>query len=275
MRIIFWGVRGSLPVPGPKTSRIGGNTSCVEVLAAGERIIFDAGSGLRVLGNSLMASGEPAKASLFMSHVHHDHVMGWPFFVPAFLPTTELKIFGERKNGKGIRDQMAGIMVDPYFPVTLDGAMKAKMTFKDVADGSMVRLSNAVTVRAMRLNHPNGALGYRVECTERGKKKAFAYVSDNEHVAYVENGVMALARGAGAVVFDTAYTKEEYPRFKGRGHSTPEEAVRVVKAAGAKKLVLFHHEMGHDDAAMEKILAHTRKLFRGTVLAREGLVIEL
>jgi ribonuclease BN (tRNA processing enzyme) len=149
------------------------------------------------------------------------------------------------------------------------------MTFKDVADGSMVRLSNAVTVRAMRLNHPNGALGYRVECTERGKKKAFAYVSDNEHVAYVENGVMALARGAGAVVFDTAYTKEEYPRFKGRGHSTPEEAVRVVKAAGAKKLVLFHHEMGHDDVAMEKILKRTRKLFRGTILAREGLVIEL
>jgi phosphoribosyl 1,2-cyclic phosphodiesterase len=275
MKVVFWGVRGSLPVPGPKTAKLGGNTSCIEVQAAGQRVIFDAGSGLRVLGNSMMAEGKPVEASLFLSHVHHDHIMGWPFFVPAFVPTSRLRIFGERKNGEGIHDQLAGIMVDPYFPVTLDGAMKAKMTFKDMRDGATARLSGSVVVRARRLNHPNGALGYRLEAVEKRRKKVFAYISDNEHTAYVEKGVLELAKGADAVVFDTAYTTEEYARFKGRGHSTPDEAARIVRSAGARRLFLFHHEMGHDDATMLAIEKRTRSLFPRTFAAREGVPVSL
>lgn len=270
MRVRFWGVRGSLPCPGPSTLRMGGNTSCVEVQTEHELIILDAGSGIRMLGNKLLKEGKPVRAALFFTHVHHDHIQGFPFFVPAYLPTTSLKVYGERKDGHGIRDFIGGVMTAPFFPVPI-GAMRAQMEYHDVTEKEVVKVSDTVTVTCGRLNHPNGAMGYRIESVEKGKKRVFAYCTDTEHYPDPDPNVLDLARDADAMVYDTAYTPHEYETKKGWGHSTWPEGIKMAKLAKAKRLMLFHHDPAHDDKAMEQILADARKEHKSVMLAYEGL----
>lgn len=270
MKVRFWGVRGSLPCPGPTTIRMGGNTSCVEVVADGETVILDAGSGIRPLGNRFLKDGKPVKASLFFTHVHHDHIQGFPFFTPAFIPTTTLKVYGERKGDKSIKDIISGVMTEPYFPVPL-AAMKSQMEFHDITEKETVEVSPNVTVITRRLNHPNGAIGYRIESTEKGKKRVFAYCTDTEHGAEPDQNVLDLAQGADAMVYDTAYTTQEYETKKGWGHSTWNEGVKIAKLAKAKRLLLFHHDPTHSDRDMAKILEDARREFKGAMLAFEGL----
>lgn len=270
MRVRFWGVRGSLPVPGPTTIRMGGNTSCVEVVADGETIILDAGSGIRPLGNKFLKEGKPVKASLFFTHVHHDHIQGFPFFTPAFIPTSTLKIYGEKKGDRTIKDIISGVMTEPYFPVPL-AAMKSQMEFHDITENETVAVSPTVAVITRRLNHPNGAIGYRIESTEKGKKRVFAYVTDTEHRAEPDQNVIDLAQGADAMVYDTAYTPQEYETKKGWGHSTWVEGIKMAKLAKAKRLLLFHHDPTHSDRDMAKILEDARREFKGSMLAFEGL----
>jgi len=271
MKVRFWGVRGSIPVPGPSTVRMGGNTSCVEVQAEGETIILDAGSGLRPLGLKLMKEGKPVRASMFFTHVHHDHIQGFPFFVPAFIPTTMLKIYGERKGDAGIRDLISGVMASPYFPVPI-GALRAQMEFHDVKENETVKISPTLTVHTRRLNHPGGAIGYRIESVEKGKPRVFAYCTDTEHLAEPDRNVLELAQDADAMVYDTFSTPQEYEaKTKGWGHSTWAEGNKLAKLAKAKRLLLFHHDPGHSDKDMEGILDEARKDHKGVMLAYEGL----
>ena len=270
MKVRFWGVRGSIPTPGPTTIRLGGNTSCVEVTAEGHTIILDAGSGIRNLGGKFLKEGKPVKASLFFTHVHHDHIQGFPFFVPAFIPTTSLKIYGERKKEEGIKDLISEVMSDPFFPVPI-AAMRAQMEFHDIKEGETVEVVPNVTVSARRLTHPNGALGYRVESVEKGKKRIFAYCTDTEHLAEPDQNVLDLAQGADAMVYDTAYTPQEYETKKGWGHSTWAEGIKMAKLAKAKRLLLFHHDPTHSDKDMAKILEDARQEHKSTMLAYEGL----
>lgn len=271
MKVRFWGVRGSLPTPGQSTIRVGGNTSCVEVIADGNTILFDAGSGLAVLGGRMMRDAKPVKASLFMSHVHHDHVQGFPFFVPAYTPTTSLNIYAERKGKAGPERIFNDVMMAPFFPVTISMVMKANINFNEVADGDKVRISPSVSVFARKLNHPNGALGYRVESVEKGKKRVFAYVTDTEHTNEPDQNIIDLIREADAFAYDSMYTADEYKAHKGFGHSTWEEAVRLAKLAKAKRYVIFHHDPSHSDRDMAKILKEAREQFKRTLLAFEGL----
>lgn len=270
MIVRFWGVRGSLPCPGPSTLRMGGNTSCVEVHADGEHVILDAGSGIRLLGNTLLKAGKPVRASLFFTHVHHDHIQGFPFFVPAYIPTTSLRIHGERKGDHGIKDLISGVMSQPFFPVPI-AAMKSQMEFHDIKENETVTLSPNVAVVTRRLNHPNGAIGYRIEATEKGKKRIFAYCTDTEHFAEPDQNVIDLAKDADAMVYDTAYTPVEYETKKGWGHSTWVEGIKLAKLSKAKRLYLFHHDPTHDDKAMEKILGEARKEHKDVQIAYEGL----
>lgn len=270
MKVRFWGVRGSLPVPGPTTIRMGGNTSCVEVQADGELIILDAGSGIRSLGGKLLKEGKPVRASLFFTHVHHDHIQGFPFFVPAFIPTTALSIYGERKADTGIKDLISGVMATPYFPVPI-AAMKSQMEFHDVKENETVKLGANVTVTTRRLNHPNGAVGYRIEAVEKGKSRVFAYCTDTEHLAEPDQNVIDLAKDADAMVYDAAYTPQEYETKKGWGHSTWVEGIKLAKLAKAKRLLLFHHDPTHSDKDMERILEDARKDHKNVMLAYEGL----
>lgn len=253
----FWGVRGSIASQGPDTIRYGGNTACVEVRLADDTvIIFDAGTGLRTLGTDLIAQSDPVKAHLFLSHVHWDHIQGLPFFAPAYVPSSELNIFGPAAGEQSLKQILSGQMQSPYFPITMD-AMAARLSFRSLYDGSCVGLPGA-TVEARRLNHPGPTLGYRL--TANGK--VLVYATDNEpfgedpraqHLPSY-SGLRRLAQDADVLIMDAQYTPEEYPMKVGWGHSTYMDALHLAQAANVKQLVLFHHDPSRSDHELDTIV---------------------
>ena len=273
MVVRFWGVRGSLASPGADTLKTGGNTSCVEVRCAGETVIFDLGTGLRPLGLALLRKG-PVRAHLFVSHYHWDHIAGLPFFAPAYDPASQLTIHGATRRGRDVRQILSGQMVDPYFPVDL-GALNAHLRFVTLQDGGRAHLGAAV-VTAAELNHPGGALGFRLEHEGR----ALVYATDFEHGTGADERLVELARGADLMIFDAQYTPAEYEgngdaSKKGWGHSTYEVGARIARRAGVKKLALYHHAPDRDDKGIQKLAALAKKLHPGAFAAREGLELSL
>ncbi len=280
--IRFWGVRGSIAAAGPATAGVGGNTSCVEVRGPGrEIIVLDAGTGLRALGAALDGEAAPLSVHLFVSHFHWDHIQGFPFFTPAFRPTTELAIYGpERCAGPSgdIRRAFEAQMRAPHFPVGLD-AMRARLRFRALPAGIEVAVG-AMRVRAGAARHPNGCLAYRIDCGGR----SLVYATDTEHdpqSGAVDAALVELARGADVLVYDAQYTSAEYdgrlggPCRHGWGHSTPDEGARLADAAGVGQLVLFHHDPAHDDAEVARIERDAAARRPGTIAAREGLRLHL
>lgn len=310
MLVKFYGVRGSIACAGDETRRYGGNTSCVSVVAGGETLIFDAGTGLRKLGADLMAQNGPTgtNAHLFLSHLHWDHIQGFPFFTPAFIPKNQLSVYGvmphDLKGGAtvvegdpitlelapedwsnpdpkdGVRAALAAQMTAPNFPVGLD-AMRADLRFVDVPYGDRLELSPFVTVRHIGVDHPNGCVAWRVD----SGKRSVVYATDLElaegtHGA-VFKGLADLAKGADVLIFDAMYTPEEYEGGAGRmarkgwGHSTFEMGAAVAEAAGVAQLALFHHDPAHDDAFLDGLLTRARARFASTIMCQEGLQLEL
>jgi phosphoribosyl 1,2-cyclic phosphodiesterase len=270
----FWGVRGSLASPGAHTLRTGGNTSCVEVSCAGEKIIFDLGTGLRPLGDKLIKSG-PIRAHLFLSHYHWDHIAGLPFFAPAYDPKSELVIHGATRRGRDVRQILSGQMIDPYFPIDL-GALNARLRFVTLNDEGVAHVGKQITVRAAELNHPGGSLGYRLECGS----KSVVYATDFEHGTDADDRLVQLASGADLMVFDAQYTPAEYegngvPARKGWGHSTYEVGAVLAQRANVKRLALFHHAPDRDDKGIGRLAQLAKKLHPGAFAAREGLEIDL
>jgi phosphoribosyl 1,2-cyclic phosphodiesterase len=274
LTVRFWGVRGSVPAPGPRTAAVGGNTSCVEVRCGSETIVLDAGTGLRNLGERLLASGRPVAASILVSHVHWDHIQGFPFFAPLFRPGTELTLYGHPDQGS-LESAMQRQMNAPNFPVQL-GAVPAGLSYGDIVLGRPFAVGSAV-VRAARLNHPGGVIAYRIEYDGR----ALVFATDTEHYGdRIDRELVALAEGADLLIYDAQYTPEEYAGViggarQGWGHSTWVEGIRVARATGVGSLVLFHHDPAHDDAAISAIERAARTVMPGTVAAREGLEIHL
>lgn len=272
MRIRFWGVRGSIASAGDETAAVGGNTSCVEVRCGdgGESlIVLDAGTGLRRLGASLRGRVD---AHLFLSHLHWDHIQGFPFFAPAYVPGNRIHVHApERCAPRGdVRAALAAQMRAPHFPVGLE-AMRAELAFCAVAAGGEVRVGPA-RVRAAAARHPNGCLAYRIDCGGR----SVVYATDTEHDGHgVDGELAALACGADLLIYDAQYTSAEYAAKRGWGHSTAEEGARLAAAAEVGELLLFHHDPSHDDAAIAAIEAETRARFPATTAAREGLELTL
>jgi phosphoribosyl 1,2-cyclic phosphodiesterase len=265
----FWGVRGSIPTPGTKTRKIGGNTACVELRLGDHRVIFDAGTGMRELGSTLV-SQEKVRVTLLLSHYHWDHLLGLPFFGPIFKPDSELDLYGERKEGGGPKDALMRQFSGPSFPVEFE-TLPAKMRFHEVKPGDVFEVAGA-KIEVGRLNHPNAAICYRV--TIGGK--SVVYASDHEHDGEGDAGLIAFAAKADVLIYDAMYSDASYAQGKkGWGHSTWEEGIRVAKAAKVKKLYLYHHDPANDDAAMEKIGRAAKKIFKGAEIAREGLKINL
>ncbi len=280
MRISFWGVRGSIPSPGPETVGVGGNTSCVEVRAGSLLLIFDGGTGLRVLGKTLLKE-MPLTAHLFFSHVHWDHIQGFPFFDPAFVAGNTIHLYGGNNVSRTLEETLAGQMDHPSFPVHLSD-MGAKMHFHDVFEDQPLELDagdgTKATLRAAPGNHPNGVWAYRVD----HDGKSVMYATDTEHYSVVDPRLAKLAEGVDVLVYDAQYTPEEYAGTAGSrgskvgwGHSTFDEAVKLTKVAGAKKLVLYHHDPMQNDAAVAEKERRARELFSNCEAAREGLVLEL
>ncbi len=276
IRTKFWGVRGSIPAPGAATAGVGGNTSCVEMRCGESRLIFDAGTGIRLLGREL-AAHSPAELHLFFSHVHWDHIQGFPFFAPAFIAGNTIHLHGPRNYLGTIETVLGGQMEFPTFPVVLDD-LGADLIFHDVTGGDVIELSPELRVRTASGNHPGGVLAYRVEY----EGKSVVYATDTEYGPEdLDPAFVELCRDADLLIFDTMYTPEEYDgradgrSRKGWGHSTREGGVALAKAAGVRRYALFHHDPDQDDDAVERKLERAKQDFENCLLAREGLVLEV
>lgn len=295
-RVHFWGVRGSYPTTGADTRAVGGNTSCVEVQAAGRRLIFDAGTGIIPLGKELASGSLPNSANyVFLSHTHIDHVMGLCFFEPLLTPHAHTFILGPGAGRGALTRSLRHLTHSHLFPVSLD-ELKGRKEILSLAGEETIRFNshrrrpivepspapegNETDTLAIRTRkssaHPlNGVMLYRVFY----KNKSFVYATDIEQRNGGYPEVIEFAKGADLLVHDAQYLDKEYnalakPR-KGWGHSTVEMAVEVAKKAQVKRLALFHHEPTHDDKTMKKIARHAARLFGGAVVAEEGMKIDL
>jgi phosphoribosyl 1,2-cyclic phosphodiesterase/CheY-like chemotaxis protein len=247
----FWGIRGTIPVPGPGTLRYGGNTSCASLtIGHGRHFVFDAGTGLRVLSNRLRATvGGRFSGRLLISHPHWDHFNGLPFFDPLFLPDNHIVIHGPPQGERSLRDLIDHQLDGTFFPITRQKFL-ARVGVEDMAEGTY-RL-DGVQVAAMLLQHPGSCLAYRID--HRGH--SFAYVPDNElgdcrpEEPYCQKLIQFL-QGVDALVHDCTYFDDEYSQKVNWGHSTVSQAARLAHEAGARCLYLFHHDPDHDDAAIE------------------------
>jgi phosphoribosyl 1,2-cyclic phosphodiesterase len=302
MKVRFWGVRGSIPVPGRATNRYGGNTSCVEVRPAGAApIIIDAGTGIRRLGKSLMeeAFGDgKGTASILISHTHWDHVQGLPFFSPLYRAGNQVHIFA-RQRDMHLEAVFSQQHDAAYFPVPLS-AMRADMQFHELVEGARFEIGKA-KVTCARLNHPWVAIAYRIDVDGA----AVVYCSDTapftdmllgrdfierpsfgtlpppvqDELAAMRAGVVALAKNADLLIYDTQFTPDEYKVRPHWGHSRPDDAIEIAREAKVKQLCLFHHAPMRSDDDNDRILAQYREVVAGDKLtlvsAYEGLEIPL
>ena len=255
MRIKIWGSRGSLPTPEPYAVRYGGNTTCIEIrLEDGTLLVIDAGSGMRKLGKSLLQEKPaPKEIFLFLTHAHWDHLMGFPFFVPAYMPDCRIHVSGGLKAKRSLQRYLSKQMEAPYFPVDFS-SMKAKFDFTSGKPAGQTIGSARIT--PIPLSHPNGGWGLRVE--DRGK--SFVFLTDNELGHMHEGGltntdyVAACAR-ADLLIHDAQYTEAEYRSKKTWGHSTYSQVIMLAMSARAQRLGFFHHDPERTDEEIDKLVS--------------------
>ncbi len=280
MKVRFWGVRGSIPCPGPQTAKYGGNSACIELRIGKDDklIIIDAGSGIRELANYVMANDLPKgsiEAKLFLSHTHWDHIMGFPYFVPIYVPGTRLDVYGPVTfEDESLEDVVGGQMKYRYFPVNL-GELASDISYSRIKEQTNVDLGDGLTMTSKFLNHPITALGYRFEhggkvfCTcfdhepyrnlfitdpdDPDYDEAMAY--EGEEVAQEQNeAIKRFYSGADLLVHDAQYTKTEYDTNRvGWGHSYFEHVIASAVEAGVKKLVFFHHDPDRTDEQLDEL----------------------
>ncbi len=294
MLVRFWGTRGSIATPGPRTLRYGGNTSCVEVRCGSEILIFDAGTGIRELGHALVheAGGRPLTVHLFISHTHWDHIQGFPFFLPAYQASTVIHVYGSPGQGRSLERVLLGLMDADYFPVAL-GDLAAEIAVHEYR-AETFRVGDA-EVSATYLNHPGMTLGYRV----RHAGKTLVYATDNEpfrktldHLGRraeagrefggrLDEAFVRFVEGADLYIGEAQYTDEEYLAKIGWGHSSLSATVEVALKARARQLALFHHDPMHGDEVVTAMVEVAQRLIAAQLsplrcfAAREGEVIEL
>lgn len=277
MQATVWGCRGSVPIPGPTTLRDGGNTSCVAVRTDDDTLlILDAGTGIRELGVHL--NGLPADVHVLITHLHLDHIEGLRFFAPLWRPETSLTIWGPPSPVRSLRDRIRIVLSPPLFPVPLSD-VPSRLTFRDAP--REMRIGSARIV-AQPVQHPGATFGYRIEVDGA----SLAYLPDHEPALGLDIDEVTsdwisgleLARGASWVVHDAQYFEEQYPSLAGWGHSSVAHAVTMARRAGAKGLVLFHHDPGHDAGDLERLEARARELAGDALeirLAREGMELTI
>lgn len=266
LTVRFLGVRGSIATPSPDHAAAGGNTACVEVVAGDTRIILDAGTGLRTLGNERMAQGI-RHSTILLSHLHWDHVAGLQFFTPVYVPGHRVEI-ASGPNGVMSHDAaIRSLFKAPFFPVDFDD-LGATVTTRELRPNDHFEIGG-ISVTMARLNHPDPVYGYRLEHAGQ----SIVYATDTEHFSCVDPTLKKLAAGADILIYDAQYTPEEYPSKVGWGHSTWQAGAELARAAGVPQLVLFHHDPGRTDAALDALEADARAHLPGTVAAREGMTL--
>ncbi|MEM9488074.1 MAG: MBL fold metallo-hydrolase [Myxococcota bacterium] len=305
MKVRFWGVRGSIPVPGRQTNRYGGNTSCVEVRPRGATpIIIDAGTGIRKLGQELMhgpLGAGKGRAHLLISHTHWDHIQGLPFFSPLYHAGNELHLFARQRDDTHLRAVVETQSEDPYFPVPMS-SLRADVRFHELVEGQEFEIGKA-KISCTRLNHPWIAMAYRIDVDGA----SVVYASDTapftdillEHefiakppilgepidpahaakLAIMRDELVRLCRGADLLIYDTQFTQEEYRAKPHWGHSTPDDAIAIARTAQVKQLLLYHHAQWRDDDAQDRIVSEYQAIVSADsftlAAAYEGLEVVL
>ncbi len=271
----YWGVRGSIPAPGADTVRYGGNTTCIEIRCGDLRFAIDGGTGVRLFGDALMRQ-LPVQVTFLMTHLHLDHVQGFPFFAPFLLPGNQFDVYSALHNGSAVEDVLRLLFAQPAFPVTMD-MLKAEIAFRRISPGDEIRFGD-VAIRTAWLEHPGGVVGYRIEYAG----KVFVHCSDWEHPrdGSLDPVLLDLCRDADLVSIDATYTEDEYhgrkgPARYGWGHATHDQALRHCKAAGVKQILLFHHEPSRPDDALDAIAADIQQTMPNAQFVREGSRFEL
>jgi phosphoribosyl 1,2-cyclic phosphodiesterase len=301
MKVKFWGVRGSIPSPGPYTVRYGGNTPCVEVRTSqGDLIILDSGSGLRLLGMKLMEEGKNIAGHIFLSHTHWDHIQGIPFFKPGFVKGNSFTIYAARDEENRLNEVLAGQMEYRYFPVKLED-MGAHISFRELKEGEVISIGTA-TISTSPLIHTSKTLGYRIEAEGR----SIAYCTDSEpyYHSFAKESEMAreeihcaelgrtvkgapdlssleIARDVDLLIHDSQYDDDEYLEKVGWGHSSAMQALSIALMANCKMLALFHYDPNYSDEKIDLMVKRCKEVVsrmgRDLLVfgAAEGMEIEI
>jgi phosphoribosyl 1,2-cyclic phosphodiesterase len=265
LTVRFLGVRGSVPTPGAEMTA-GGNTSCVEVRAGDTRIILDAGTGLRVLGNERMADNL-RHSTILLSHLQTDHVAGLPFFTPVYVPGHRVEIASGPNGVMSLDHAIREMFRAPFFPISFDD-LAGQVTTRELRANDQFAIGD-ITITMAKLNHPDPVYGFRLE----HGGQSIVYATDTEHFSCVDPTLAKLAAGADILIYDAQYTPDEYPTKVGWGHSTWLAGAELARAAGLPQLVLFHHDPGRSDDQLAAIEAAARAALPGTVAAREGMTL--
>jgi phosphoribosyl 1,2-cyclic phosphodiesterase len=296
MKFKFWGVRGSIPSPGPRTMRYGGNTTCIEVRTDDDTlIVLDGGTGIFALAQDLLLRRAPVDAHIFISHSHWDHIHGLPFFAPLFIEGSRVRLYGaaDPASGTGIEHVMGIQLQYSYFPVA-EAELAATLTYQTVAIGETLAVGDALVGNAL-MNHPVTDLGYRIDCngqslfftgdhephynihpTGHPKHAAFA-----QRLAQRQHAIDTLTRGVDALIVDCSYTRDEYPAKQGWGHGTFDGALDMALRCGARQLYCTHHEPTRSDDELEAVFAEALARYAPLPprlrvwLAREGMEVDL
>ncbi len=279
MKITFWGVRGSLPVPGSSTVKYGGNTPCLEINVSCDCVlIIDAGTGIMGLGNKLVKEyqGKSMTGHILISHTHWDHIQGFPFFAPVFQKGHNLKMYGMKQASISFGDLLGGQMRHQYFPVNLESLVSCP-EFNELLPGEKIVLKNGkdkINVKTASLNHPGGGLAFRIECGG----KTFSYICDTEQLnGELNNYLINFAENSDVMVHDSMYTPEELStgNFNGWGHSSWKETMEIAESANVKRPVIFHHHPERTDNELDTILEKAKEINPDVIVAREGLTISV
>ena len=269
IKVKFWGVRGSYPIPKSEDS-FGGNTSCIEVRSTNnELVLLDMGTGLRNFGNSLIKEKTQVRdINIVLSHFHYDHILGFLMFAPLFINKFNINIFAPGESDQEIKTKFESFLNSNFWPVSM-GMLTANINFNHYSSGS-ISISNNVKVITSPHGHPGGASSIRVEID----RFSVTYITDCEHPeSHLNQNVIDIAKNTDILIHDAQYTPEQMPNHKGWGHSSWMHCTEVASKAKAKKLVLFHHNPDHGDSILESIEQDAKKLFENTTSAREGMEI--
>jgi phosphoribosyl 1,2-cyclic phosphodiesterase len=272
----FWGVRGSIPCPGPDTVIYGGNTACIEIRADERLLIVDLGSGARPLGEWLLANDYKKygkiSADIFITHTHWDHILGFPMFSPIYNSGTELRITGPVvSENDSLNEIFKAQFSHNFWPVRLD-ELAAKIEYNQINETTL-DLGGGLAVTSQYLNHPTKCLGYRFDY--QGKSIAVFYDHEPFSDEKENEKLIRFLKGVDILIHDAQYTTEEYLKRIGWGHSSLEHAVLTAVAAEAKKLIFFHHEPTHTDRQLEQMEKDYANSKVQCIMAREGIILEI